>query len=302
MTPPTQADDHVFLNGRPPIGEFVGFIRTMSLDGQAVDQGKLADEWRQANDHVIELEKTEAGIADGAAFSPLPEAVKPLAKQVRNEPSFQSNFRMIPTEFGVVELDRLIVCQKFINLGFVGMIKSTFPQNPTEVDVAQLAFGLNRPSPAVQQMQMGNTFTFLSSSNDFRVLDTTVLQPQQVLAPRNGRPVAHVAIAIGFSSNLLNVASIEGRLVLHNGSHRAYFLRDIGITHAACVIQRVTRRDELEFLGGEVHLNPDRYLKAPRPPLLKDYFDPKLRKVIAVPKKNRSVRVQFGCEQIDVPA
>jgi hypothetical protein len=101
---------------------------------------------------------------------------------------------------------------------------------------------------------------------------------------------------------LLNVASIEGRLVLHNGSHRAYFLRDIGITHAACVIQRVTRRDELEFLGGEVHLNPDRYLKAPRPPLLKDYFDPKLRKVIAVPKKNRSVRVQFGCEQIDVPA
>jgi hypothetical protein len=48
--------------------------------------------------------------------------------------------------------------------------------------------------------------------------------------------------------------------------------------------------------------NPDRYLKAPRPPILKDYFDPALRKVVAVTKKNRSVRVQFGYEQIDVPA
>ena len=103
-------------------------------------------------------------------------------------------------------------------------------------------------------------------------------------------------------TNLLNVVSAEGRLVLNNGSHRAYFLRELGITHAPCVIQRVTRRDELEFIGSELQQNPDRYLKAPRPPILKDYFDPALRKVVAVTKKNRSVRVQFGYEQMDVPA
>src|SRR5947209_8526866 len=122
MTAVPPGDDHVFLIGRPPIGEFLGFIRTMSVDGQNLDQGKLADEWRQANDHVNALEKAEAGIADGVAVSPLPEALHPLTEQVRNEPSFQTNFRMIPTEFGVIDLDRLVVYQKFINLGFVGII------------------------------------------------------------------------------------------------------------------------------------------------------------------------------------
>ena len=302
MTAVPPGDDHVFLIGRPPIGEFLGFIRTMSVDGQNVDQGKLADEWRQANDHVNALEKAEAGIADDVAVSPLPEALQLLTEQVRNEPSFQTNFRMIPTEFGIIELDRLVVYQKFINLGFVGIIKSTFPEKPTEVDVARLAFGIDTPNAEIKQMQLGNTFGFLSTSNDFRVLDTAILQPQQVLMSPNGRPVAYVTVAIGFSSNLFNVASIEGRLVLHNGSHRAYFLREMGVTHAPCVVQRVTRRDELEFLGGEVQQNPDRYLKAVRPPLLKDYFDPKLRKVVTVAKKNRSVRVQLGFEQIDVPA
>jgi len=54
--------------------------------------------------------------------------------------------------------------------------------------------------------------------------------------------------------------------------------------------------------SGDVQNNPDRYLKAPRPPLLKDYFDPRLRKVVQVPRKNRLVRLQFAVEQSDVPA
>jgi len=38
------SDDHVFLIGRPPIGEFIAFIRTMAVEGQTIDQGVLAEE------------------------------------------------------------------------------------------------------------------------------------------------------------------------------------------------------------------------------------------------------------------
>jgi hypothetical protein len=302
MSATPQTDDHVFLVGRPPLGEFLGFIRTMSIDGQTADQGQLADEWRHANDHVAALEKTEAGIADGLQVAPLPASLTQLAEQVRAQPSFQKTFGLMPTQFGVAELDRLIVFQKFINLGYIGTLKSTFTPTPTEIDIAQLAFGVGRPSAAVGSMQTApNAYTFLSPSNDFRVLEAALLQPQQVAAPSNGNPVAHVVISIGFGTNLLNVA-VENRLVLNNGSHRAYFLRELGITHVPCVIQYVSRRDELELIGGELQQNPDRYLKTSRPPLLKDYFDAKLRKVVPVCKKNRSVKVQVGCEVIDVPA
>jgi hypothetical protein len=64
----------------------------------------------------------------------------------------------------------------------------------------------------------------------------------------------------------------------------------------------VTRHEELELVaGGDFQQNPDRYLKATRPPLLKDYFDPKLRKMVSVPRKQRLVRIQFAVEQNDVP-
>jgi len=41
----------------------------------------------------------------------------------------------------------------------------------------------------------------------------------------------------------------------------------------ACLIQHVTRRDELELVAsGDFAANPDRYLKSARPPMLRDYF------------------------------
>jgi hypothetical protein len=59
----------------------------------------------------------------------------------------------------------------------------------------------------------------------------------------------------------------------------------------------------MEMLGfGDVFTNADAYLKAPRPPVLKDYFDPALRKIVPVRRKNRQVRVTFGVEQSDTPA
>jgi hypothetical protein len=112
-----------------------------------------------------------------------------------------------------------------------------------------------------------------------------------------------LGLGIGYGSNFLNVLHVENRLVLGNGSHRAYALRDLGITQIPCLIQRVTRRDELDLVAsGEVASSPDRYLKVARPPMLRDYFDPALRKIVPVYRKNRVVRIQYVIEQTDIPA
>lgn len=301
---PIPVDDHVFLLGRPPMGEFLGFIRAMAVDGQNADQGLLANEWRQGNDRVLQLEKTEAGFADNPPIAPPPPALQALAQRVLNDPVFKKAYRFVPTEIAVIELDRLVVFQKFINLGFVEALKQSLPRNPSEEDVAQLALGLDRPLPVARLMQTaGNIYSFISPSNDFRFLEGAIVEPKQVTGfTSTGRPVACIVLAVGFGSNYLNAIHVEGRLVLNNGSHRAYALRELGIARVPALIQRVSRRDELEVVcGGDLQQNPDRYLKAPRPPLLKDYFDQSLRKVVPVPRKNRFVRVQFGAEQSDVP-
>ena len=147
-------------------------------------------------------------------------------------------------------------------------------------------------------------YTMVSTSTDFRFLEAQIIQPQNVSSlDSTGRPVAVLGIAIGYGSNFLNVLHVENRLVLGNGSHRAYALRDLGITEIPCLVQRVTRREELELVAaGDLASSPDRYLKSARPPMLRDYFDPALRKIVPVYRKKRVVRIQFGVEQTDIPS
>ena len=67
--------------------------------------------------------------------------------------------------------------------------------------------------------------------------------------------------------------------MLHNGYHRACAIRAMGVTHAPCVITPVDTQDELEVIAkSAVAKSPELYFKSHRPPLLRDYFDPKIRK------------------------
>lgn len=301
----TAADSHVFLIGRPPIGELLGFIRNMAVDGQNVDLADLTTEWRSANDHVLKLEKDEPGIADNPPVEPLPPSLNDLAAKVLADPVYKRAYRFVPSQIALVDLDGVVVFQKFINLAYVEQLKRRLSVKPSVEEVFNFALPLQPQQPQVQLMQNNpNMYTLISTSTDFRFLEAEMFQPDAVPTLRSqGRPVAIIGLVVGFGSNFLNVYHAENRLVLGNGSHRAYALRDLGITKIPCLVQRVTRRDELDLVApGDLAASPDRYLKSPRPPMLRDYFDPALRKIVSVYKKNRVVRVQFGIEQTDIPA
>jgi hypothetical protein len=299
------ADPHVFLSGRPPLAEYLGFVTT-TVGGSALDVGALTESWRQANDHVQELCRDEATYADNPPIAELPEHLRGLGDLVLADPMVQRAFSIVPVKIGIVELDRLVVWQKHINLSHVGRLTDALGPAPSEEDVFNLCLPLDRrlDPPTVAGPVAPNTWAFACDSNDFRVLDAKLIDANTLddLAI-NGAPTYVVAAVLGFGSNMLGAIQADGRLVLNNGSHRAYALRESGLTHVPCLIQVVTRRDELAVIGsGDLATNPDAYLTAPRPPVLRDYFDDKLRVVAPVPRKQRQVRVQLSFEQVDVPA
>jgi len=298
------ADEHVFLIGRPPLGEYLGFLTVQAVDGQKADLRALADEWRSANDHIRELEEQEAGWADRPVIGTLPPHLEDLRTRVLADPIFQRSFAIVPSDIGIVELDRLVVFQKHINLNYVRQLQTTLG-SPTEDTVFRVCLPFDHPQPPVEHMRIAaNAYTFVSPSTDLRFLEPTLLGSDQVMGYVPQGPIASVVgLVAGFGSNFLNVIHAENRLVLNNGSHRAFALRELGITQAPCIIQHVSRREELEVVGShDLREKPDLYLRAVRPPLLKDYFDPKLRKVVAVPRRLRQVKITFGVEQVDIPA
>jgi hypothetical protein len=301
--PDPVVDPHVFLVGRPPIAEFIQFVRKSS-DGARPEgqEGALAEEWRRANDHVRTLEASEAGWADAPRTDPVPLEVRSYADQLEADPAFRQTHGTVPTEIRMVELDRLVVSQKQINLTQVAIVREELGPNPTPEVIARIALGRSRFLPPVRLIHSHDVFTFTCDSRDFRFLEPILLQPEQLAGSFRGVPARCVGLAVGFSPNCLGALQAERRLILINGSHRAYALREIGVTHVPCVIQKTSRPEELELIGHkEISQRSELYLRNPRPPLLKDYFDPRLCRVVPVAASRRLIRIQLRIEQSDVP-
>jgi hypothetical protein len=89
---------------------------------------------------------------------------------------------------------------------------------------------------------------------------------------------------------------------LHNGYHRACALLELGIRYAPCVIETVTRMDELRLIAKRrVAEDPAFYLGSDRPPLLKDFIDPRIRKVIPTRDVKRVIEITIELRDHNVP-
>lgn len=284
----------VRLLGQPQLEDYLDFVREKTVDGAGASVRALVDEWRAANDYYYDLESEEGGLADEIDVRPLDKATAKLAKALKTEPRFAAAFEELPTEVALVELDRLVVSQLSVSLDFAEGLAAALGPNPSAEDVFRFCQNVERDEAPVRVQKLDdNRFQFSSESSDFRAQDVALLLPDQVAGLASPDPVsALVGVAVGYGSNMLHAIRVDDRLILQNGYHRAYALRSLGLTHAVCAIQTVTRRDELKLVASDpVVAAPEFYCRAARPPLLKDYFDPKIAKLLNVRKMTRVIEV-----------
>ena len=298
-------DENLYLIGRPTLKQFLRFARNHTVDPP--DDGTLTDEWQAANQVVRTLEKDEAGAADNPPVTKLEVSPKtePLLTEFLKDPLVRNGFNTVPTEVAFVELDRLVVYQHHIDLTYVGLLERELGLSPSEEQIFRTALMHDHPQPPLKWSRMkGNRFVFMSSSNDMRFLGTMKLQPGNITDyPLPGNLAGVVGLAVGFGSNFLNAIYTGNRLILNNGSHRAYALRKMGVTHVPCIVQHASSPEKLEVVAAsEVEHNLNYYLKHPRPSMLKDYFNPKRHKVMPVHRQLRQITVKFEVEDGYVPA
>jgi len=298
-------DEHVFLLGRPSLRQYLSFVNDIAVEGAAAPEPELVSQWRAAHARIARRQATEADLADAPVIVPLPEPLTPLREALERDPVFRHGFSSVPTEIALVELDRLVVYQKHINLEFTRQLRTRLGPEPAAEDVFRTCLPFDHPQPPVKFMRTGGgTFVFLSPSNDIRYLGSMTLKPENIVGhPLHGAVTAVIGLAVGFGSNFLNAIHCENRLVLNNGSHRAFAMRELGHTHAPCIVQHVGTREELKAVAsGDLRRNPDHYLRGPRPSLLRDYFDPELRTVIPCTRRLRQVRLRYSTDESDLPA
>ncbi len=304
--PASRPDEYLYLTGRPRMRDLVRFARSHAVTPP--DEKALADAWHAAHERVRRLETDQAGLADDPPMRPLGSEYEPLLIELFEDPLVRNGFNSVPTDVALVELDRLVVYQKHIDLTYVRQLASSLGERgPTlsDAQVFRTCLLHDHDEPPVKWSRVQHDrFVFVSPSNDLRFLGAAPLQRDQIKDyPARGKFVGLVGIAVGLGANFLNAVYAEKRLVLNNGSHRAYALRQLGVTHVPCIIQHCASRDEVDAVAAtEVRKNPDIYLKDPRPSMLRDYFDPALHLVMPVYRRLRQVTVRFEIEENAVPA
>lgn len=294
--PIRKGDQEVWLLGLPPLARLLDFVRDTVVDAAAVDRAALVDEWRAANDYYQELEQSEAGIANHGTHRELDPGLAGLAAEARAHPHFRRCFSTLPTGFGMVELDKLIICQRHVTHNFVEAIKSRLGPAPDPQALFRFCLPLESPETPVEIREVGSRrYAFRCESTDFRFHEPVLLRPDQVSGYEAFGAVAGiVGLVAGFGSNFLSAIQVGKRLLLNNGYHRACALHSLGITHAPCVVQTATRADEVSIaVKSIVAEDPEFYFESARPPLLKDFFNPKIRKVLQTRRRVRQIEVHF---------
>jgi hypothetical protein len=309
------AHDVAYLFAFAPLEDVLRFMATEAIDPP--DPSELIERWRAAHDQLARLQQPETDWVEQSPFAaaragrseprvePLPAEMAPLVPQVQADPIFQHAFSTAPTRIAMVELDRLIVYQRTIDLAHVKRLTEQLGSAPPASDELFrfcLPTGHAAPRFRVRPVPRDRGFVFVSESSDLRFLESTLLDPDQLREYRALGPIAGVVgLVVGFGSNFLNVIEIENRLILNNGNHRAFALRELGVTRAPCLVQQVNTRDDLKRVaGGRLRRRPENYLDAKHPPRLRDFFNPTFARRVRVMPKLKQVRVTFEIEEMNI--
>jgi hypothetical protein len=279
LVAPAPEREMVWLLGQPHLEDYLDFHRRKVIFDHPKDQRALVAEWQAANDVYHELEASEAGLCEQIDCRPLDPELLPLAAEVEAHPWFASSFDDLPYAFEAVELDKLIVSQLQIERGYSGKLAAVLGDAPVPAALFRFCLPLDRELPPCRIRRLGsNRYEFTSYSSDFRDHTPRLLRGAELADhAREGPLVAMLGVPVGYGSNFLSCVRSGQRVLLQNGYHRAYALRSAGFTHAWAIVETVTRKDELNLTASDEVLDkPEFYFAARRPPMLRDFFDPRL--------------------------
>jgi hypothetical protein len=299
----SKADDHLLLLGHPPASDFFQAMRNQMLGGEAVESADLVQEWRKARAWVRELEGRELGLADAVPLAALPEEMTQAAAGWLADPSIEHTHRLMQRRWVWLELDRIAVFQKRIDLTWVKAIQDHLGQAPDPVGIVNIAAGKDIAPLDIQVTRSSEDSYVLScKSGELQFFGTKLLDPR-LLPPRLNRDVSQVVAAfVGFGMRAVSAVRYRGRVILTNGTHRAYALRDLGLSHVPCLLVDVDQSDEMELVGvGSARPLIEHCARMPRPPLFKDYFDPRLRKIVPLERTRHAIQVQITCNVLRIP-
>lgn len=290
----------LWLLGQPHLARLLEFVADTALDASAHPRDALIGAWRAATEYYQTLEKDQAGLANQGTHRPLDPLFAGLAAEVAAHSHYARAFNSLPTGFEMVELDKLIVYQQHVTHSHVQRQMAQLGAAPDAPTQFHFCLPLEAPAAPVQIQRLdARRYLFRSRSLDLRFHEALMLGDAQIQDVQHwGALAGLLGIKVGFGANLLNAIRVGNRVLLNNGYHRACALRALGVTHAPCIVQTASFADELAVTTKtRVADDPGFYFESARPPMLMDFFDPRLRMLIPTRKREKRIEISFEVKE-----
>lgn len=244
--------------------------------------------WRAAQSRREGLQAA----AQGAAI-PIPEELQCLAEEVRHRKTYQRHYEsQADYHFCAVPIEALISPQWYADLDYVDELKAKLGTSPSTESAFRFAFvegQINAPLVTANQVQ------FTSRGLDL-FADTT---PNVQVAEDGSFTITVLA---GSRPNYIQVALLDGRLVLVNGVHKVLSLYALGLKTCFCAFRVVSRLEETGLNLQATTLYRDEVFKSTRPALVTDFMNSNTAVPLRMKSMYQVMQVSINVGQIRVPA
>lgn len=293
-----------YLLGAMQQGQIAMAVRLWAVPGEAERLPQIIEAWRAASARMQALLTEELGAADRAVLDDPPVEVAARLAEIHGDPLFQASFSDVPATISLVEIENMVAPQREVNLDYVAVLQERLAADKSVQGLVEFCLATRAEAPETKALQNAqNQMTFSSPSLDLRFLGGFPKELSEAdirVAHIGGRPVAVVALLIGFGAAPINAWLVGSRLVLANGFHRIFALHREGITKAPIVVRRVAN-PEIEFPEQYLGLSRSYLLEYRRPVLIRDFFDERLTLEIKLKPRRKVLRVTWGPEDSIVP-
>lgn len=284
--------------------EVIGTIRSQCTKEDVKNIEAIISEWRESSRHFQEIAEAESGTAESIGIKNIGDAYKPALDRIASNFLFKQSYSLIPIEFRLVEIEKLVAPQRLLDLDFVQHLKTLLPKNPNMEDLINFCLDPKQDISMPKELEIApNLFVYSSTNTDFRFLGgyPKVLTEEDIkTSTSGGMPVAAIMLLFGYGSPRCNVYSVGERMILNNGFHRLYALLDMGIKYAPLIVQKITN-PSVEMAPDVAGMPIGYLISNSRPVIMRDFFDKKLVRIIHRKPTIKEVKISWNIQQSSVP-
>jgi hypothetical protein len=240
-------------------------LRLQCVPFDPCDQA-LSAEWNAAQ-RKLGPPILRAGTPD---IRPIPATDAGYIQQLMQQTWVQEAFRMfgyVSAEFKLVEIDPLLAYQFIVDTArsshHCGILN-----NPTVGELMPICLPLAQPKPPDLSPVIDPPHAGQPQSIVIKVRNLSMQQLQLGIfgLNQNGYESWVAGMQIHVTLPFVHVVRLNGKYYLHNGFHRAFGARKVGVTHVPCLLRDVTTPQEAGIIDGQTF--PPSVLTSPNPPTI----------------------------------